>query len=61
MIAMLISFRFALSKKWLWTNGRTDGPMDGQMDQRTDQQTEKWMDKASYRDAWTHLEIWEKI
>ena len=33
--------------------GRTDGPTDGPTDQR--------MDKASYRDAWTHLKTFRCI
>ena len=41
MIARLIWAEFTIKKKWLPTDGRTDGRRD----------------KASYRDAWTHLKI----
>ena len=49
MIAKLLSARFTVSKKWLWT--------DQQMDRQTNQLTDQQMDIPYYRDAWMHLEI----
>ena len=39
------------------TDGRMDGRMDGPADGPTDRRTYGQMDKPSYRDAWTHLEM----
>ena len=48
MTTMILSSRFAILKKVV-----TNGPTNGRTVGRTNRQT----DKASYRDAWTHLKI----